>query len=217
MIAKHVGHLEERTGARLLNRTTRQVRPTDIGLAYYDRCVAVLGSIEEAESLAGADTAEPRGNLRITAPVEFGNAHLAPIVAEFMERNPRITLALDFSNRVVDIVQEGYDVAIRIARSLDTALVGRRLATSRFHVVASPRYLERHGRPATPDQLADHACLTFAMPVPWDVWEITRAGAAAKIKIDRAALFRPVRKLCVSPSRSAPESARCRLSCAART
>lgn len=184
MITKHVGHLESRTGARLLSRTTRQVRPTDVGIAYFDRCVAILAGIEEAESLASADTAEPRGTLKITAPVEFGNTHLAPIAAEFMQRHPQIVLVLDFSNRVVDVVQEGYDVAIRVARSLDTSLIGRRLATSRFHVVASPDYLERHGRPATPQQLAEHACLTFAVPAPWDEWHFVGNGETISVKMN---------------------------------
>jgi DNA-binding transcriptional LysR family regulator len=184
MITKHVGHLESRTGARLLNRTTRQVRPTEVGAAYFDRCVAILAGIEEAENLAGADTAEPRGTLKITAPVEFGNAHLAPIAADFMERHPQIKLVLDFSNRIVDVVQEGYDVAIRVAQSLDTALIGRRLATSRFHVVASPRYLERHGRPERPEQLADHECLTFAVPAPWGEWRFARGGESTAVKIN---------------------------------
>jgi DNA-binding transcriptional LysR family regulator len=183
MVTKHIGHLETRTGSRLLNRTTRQVRPTEIGQAYYDRCVALLAGIEEAENLAGIETAAPRGTLKVTAPAEFGNAHLAPIAAEFMQRHPGVSLTLDFSNRIVDLVQEGFDIAIRVARTLDTALVGRRLATSRFHVVASPQYLAAHGRPATPRDLADHACLTFAVPAPWDEWQFTRGGETSKVKM----------------------------------
>lgn len=184
MVTKHIGHLESRTGARLLNRTTRQVRPTEAGAAYFDRCVALLAGIEEAESLASEDTTVPRGTLKVTAPVEFGNAHLAPLVAEFMQQHPQIKLVLDFSNRVVDLVQEGYDVAIRVAQSLDTTLVGRRLATSHFHVVASPHYLATHGRPETPKALADHACLTFAVPTPWDAWQFTRDGETTTVKIN---------------------------------
>lgn len=183
MVTKHVDHLEARTGARLLSRTTRQVRPTDIGHAYYDRCAAILAGIEEAESLASAATVEPRGTLKITAPVEFGNMHIAPIATDFMGRHGQIDLVLDFSNRIVDLVQEGYDVAIRIARRLDTSLIGRRLATSRIHIVASPHYLERHGRPATPHDLADHSCLTFAMPMPWDEWHFSANGVSSKVKI----------------------------------
>jgi len=183
MVTKHVGHLEERTGARLLNRTTRLVRPTEAGAAYFERCTAILASVEEAESLAGEDTAIPRGTLKVTAPVEFGNTHLAPIAADFMQQHPQIKLVLDFSNRVVDLVQEGYDVAIRVAQSLDTALVGRQLAVSRFHIVASPRYLEKHGRPETPQALAEHACLTFAVPTSWDEWRFTRDGETTKVKI----------------------------------
>lgn len=183
MVTKHVDHLERRTGARLLTRTTRHVRATEAGQAYYERCVALLAGIEEAETLAGADTAEPRGRLRLTAPVEFGNAHLAPLVGTFLERHAGIDLDLDFSNRVVDIVQEGFDLAIRVATSLDTALVGRRLATSRFHVVASPGYLARHGRPAAPTALAAHACLAFTVPTPRDEWRLTKDGETVAVSI----------------------------------
>lgn len=184
MVTKHIAHLEDRVGARLLNRTTRQVRPTDAGQDYLERCLALLAGIEEAESIAGAATRAPKGTLRVTAPVEFGNAHLAPLVTPFMQRYPDITLALDFTNRLVDLVQEGYDVAIRIAQTLDTGLIGRRLATSRFHVVASPAYLERHGRPPTPQAVAEHACLTFGLPTLWSEWPFARDGATTKVRIE---------------------------------
>lgn len=183
MVTKHVAHLEARTGARLLNRTTRQVRPTDVGEAYHARCVALLAGVEEAEAEAGARTTEPSGTLRITAPVEFGNAHLAPLMGVFMTLHPRIEIVLDLTNRAVDLVQEGFDVAIRIARSLDTGLVGKRLATSRFHVVASPGYLRAHGRPTEPKDLARHACLTFGLPAPREVWPFERDGRLEEVRI----------------------------------
>jgi len=184
MVTKHVAHLESRTGARLLNRTTRQVRTTEAGQAYYERCVELMAGIEEAESAAGAATAQPRGTLRVTAPVEFGNAHLAGLAAQFMQREAAVTLMLDFSNRVVDIVEEGYDVAIRIAESLDTRLAGRKLATSRMHAVASPQYLRRHGRPRTPAALADRPGLCFAVPAPRDTWRFAREGRALKVAVN---------------------------------
>ena len=183
MITKHVVHLEGRVGARLLNRTTRHVRPTEAGQAYYERCTELLTGIEEAENAAGAVTAEPRGTLRVTAPVEFGNAHLAPLIAQFLRRYPETALMLDFTNRFADIVEEGYDLAIRIAKTLDSTLVARKLATSRMHVVASPEYLQRRGKPRTPQALKDHDCLCFNVPVAWDEWAFAKDGESFTVKV----------------------------------
>jgi DNA-binding transcriptional LysR family regulator len=183
MVTKHVAHLERRTGARLLNRTTRHVRATDAGQTYYERCVGILAGVAEAESEAGADSLHPAGTLRVTAPVEFGNAHVAPLVGNFMNAHPDLELLLDLTNRTVDLVQEGYDVALRIAENLDTALVGRRLATSRFHIVASPDYLDRHGRPQKPEDLGTHVCLTFALPTVRDEWPFECEGLRTSVKI----------------------------------
>lgn len=183
MVSKHIGHLEKRTGARLLNRTTRQVRPTEAGATYFEQCTAILRSIDAAEAEAGADTNMPRGTLRITAPTEFGNLHLPLVIAAFLERHPAIDITLDLTNRSVDIVQEGYDLAIRIARDLDTSLVGRCIALSRFHIVASPAYLEREGHPTEPAELARRHCLTFAVPHPWTTWSFRHGGEAQQVKI----------------------------------
>lgn len=183
MVSKHIAHLETRTGARLLNRTTRQVRPTEAGALYFEQCTAILRNIEAAEAEAGADTSMPCGTLRITAPVEFGNLKLLQVIAAFLERYPAIDIALDLTNRSVDMVQEGYDVAIRIARDLDTSLVGRRIALSRFHIVASPAYLEREGHPVVPAELARRDCLTFAVPQPWTTWSFSHGGEAQNVKI----------------------------------
>lgn len=183
MVTKHVTYLENRIGARLLQRTTRHVRLTEPGQLYLERCLSILADVEEAESVAGADSVAPHGTLRVTSPVEFGNMHLAPLAARFMERHPGIDLMLDFSNRAVDVVQEGYDVAVRIASALDTSLIGRRLARSRFHIVASPDYLERHGRPSAPANLAGHPCLTFALPDVRDRWPFTRDGETTQVRV----------------------------------
>lgn len=170
MVAKHVNSLEERTGARLLDRTTRMVRPTVSGLAYYERLIAVLDAVDEADAEAGADTAVPRGRLRLTAPAELGQEHIAPIIVDFMERYPGVSVVSDFTNRQVDLVQEGFDLAIRVANSLDTSLIGRKLATSRFFVVASPELLAKTGLPETPETLARLPTLTFAIPAPRVHW-----------------------------------------------
>lgn len=183
MVTKHVTYLEERVGARLLHRTTRHVRPSDAGQLYLERCQSILAEIDEAESLAGAESTRLGGTLRVTAPVEFGNLHLAPLAGAFMQRHAGIDLVLDLSNRTVDLVQEGYDIAVRIADSLDTGLIGRRLATSRFHVVASPTYVEAHGSPSAPAELAAHACLAFAVPSVRDQWHFAGQGGETRVKI----------------------------------
>src|SRR5687768_1020612 len=130
MVTKHVAHLERRIGALLLHRTTRQVRPTEVGQAYFERCLALLSDLEAAESEASAGVTTPRGPLRVTAPNEF-SPYLGQMTAEFLRLYPEVDLSLDFSNRFVNVVEEGYDVAIRISASLDSSLVGRRIATSR--------------------------------------------------------------------------------------
>lgn len=170
MVAKHVNSLEERTGARLLDRTTRTVRPTVSGHAYYERLLAILDALDDADAEAGADTAVPRGRLRLTAPTELGQEHVAPIIAEFMELYPGVSIVSDFTNRQVDLVQEGFDLAVRVASSLDTGLIGRKLATSRFFVVASPDLLAKTGLPETPEAFTWLPTLTFAIPSPRLHW-----------------------------------------------
>jgi DNA-binding transcriptional LysR family regulator len=183
MVAKHLAHLEDRTGARLLDRTTRSVRPTPAGQAYLERVTAILEAIEEAEGLAASDTSALRGTLRLTAPVEFGQEHLAPLVIEFMALHPEVVVVADFSNRTVDLVQEGFDLAIRIASTLDTALIGRRLASSGFFVVASPSCLERTGRPESPEDLAHRPALSFASPAPRLDSPWRREGASGAVRV----------------------------------
>ncbi|MFC1460196.1 LysR family transcriptional regulator [Microvirga arabica] len=182
MVTKHVAHLEKRIGALLLHRTTRQVRPTEVGQAYFERCLALLSDFEAAESEASAGVTTPRGPLRVTAPNEF-SPYLGQMTAEFLRLYPEVDLTFDFSNRFVNIVEEGYDVAIRISASLDSSLVGRRIALSRAHIVASPRYIEQHGRPESPEMLADHPCLSYGMPSPSDEWIFQKDNETKKIRI----------------------------------
>lgn len=183
MVAKHVGHLEGRTGVRLLDRTTRSVRPTPEGQLYFEKVTAILDAIDEAEGVIGVDVRAARGTLRLTAPVELGQDHLAPLVVDFMSRHPAISVVADFTNRKVDLVQEGFDVAIRVAPALDTALIGRKLATSRFHVVASPDCIACHGIPASPSALAAMPALTFSQPSPRLDWPWRQDGAEGKVRI----------------------------------
>ncbi len=180
---KHVGHLEQRVGARLLNRSTRSLSLTEAGRAYYERCVELLQGIAEAEGLATAATATPAGILRMTAPVEFGNLHLAPLVPVYLARHPAAGVTLDLANRVVDLVEEEMDLAVRIAQTMDSRLVARRLASSALRVVAAPAYLDRRGRPAKPADLAEHDCLVFAYPTPWDRWPFARRREKLEVPV----------------------------------
>lgn len=161
MAGKHVSTLEERVGARLLNRTTRRQSLTEIGQIFYERCKALLADAEAAESVAQELSASPRGRLRITAPVTFGANCLAPLIARYLKGHPHVRVDLTLTDRFVDLIDEGYEAAIRLGALTDSSLIGRQLMPYRLLVCASPDYLAAHGEPRTPHELADHACLSF--------------------------------------------------------
>lgn len=160
-VSRKVSQLESRLGVRLLQRTTRKVKPTELGAAYFERCARILAEAEEAERSVSQEQETPRGLLRVSAPVETGTAPLGALMAEYLELFPQVQLEMDLSNRMVDLVEEGYDIAIRAGNLPDSSLVARRLGTARFIVSASPAYLEQHGRPETPDDLKRHHCLLY--------------------------------------------------------
>lgn len=163
MVSKHVAALERRLGVMLLARTTRRVVPTEAGRRFHAHCSEILRAVEEAEQEVGVQALEPAGCLRITAPVEFGQRQLAPLLPPLLDKHPRLSIHLDLTNRLVDLVEEGLDVAIRVAPQLDSALHGRQVTASRLLLVAAPGYLQRHGAPATPESLGQHATLSFAL------------------------------------------------------
>ncbi|MDH4189282.1 MAG: LysR family transcriptional regulator [Betaproteobacteria bacterium] len=156
VVSRRLAALEARLGARLLNRTTRSLRLTDEGAAYYDACARILAEVEEADAAVSARRTEPQGVLKVAMPASFGHRHIAPLVPEFAARYPKIQLALSLSDRAVNLVEEGFDLAIRIAELEDSALAARKLAPNRRVVCASPEYLRRRGTPHTPDDLAKH-------------------------------------------------------------
>ena len=169
LVSRRLAALETRLGVRLINRTTRSLHLTDDGATYYEACARVLADIEEADATVSAGRVEPRGALRVALPASFGLQHIAPLVPRFAERYPQIQLALSLSDRTVNLIEEGFDLAVRIAHLEDSSLTARKLAPNRRVVCASPAYLARHGAPRTPDELARHNCLTttdFAMN--WD-------------------------------------------------
>lgn len=162
MVSRLVASLESELGVRLLQRTTRSVTPTEAGRAYVERCQRILADLEEADQLVSQLQAVPKGILRISAPMSFGIRHLAPALPPFFHRFPEVRLDLSLSDRFVDLVEEGFDVALRIGRLADSSLVARRLCPVRMCVCASPAYLESHGTPQTPEDLPGHECLMSA-------------------------------------------------------
>ena len=169
LVSRRLAALESRLGVRLINRTTRSLHLTDDGATYYEACARVLADIEEADATVSAGRVEPRGALRVALPASFGLQHIAPLIPRFAERYPQIQLALSLSDRTVNLIEEGFDLAVRIAHLEDSSLTARKLAPNRRVVCASPAYLKRHGAPQTPQELTQHNCLTttdFAMN--WD-------------------------------------------------
>ncbi|HIJ61306.1 MAG TPA: LysR family transcriptional regulator [Rhodospirillaceae bacterium] len=162
VISRQISALETRLGARLFHRTTRSLSLTEVGLAYLERCQRILSDIEEADGSVSALQATPRGRLRVNAPMSFAIHHLAPLVPSFLERYPEVDLDMEMNDRYVNLIEEGFDLAIRIGRLEDSSLIARQLAPSRLVLCASPDYLRHHGRPETPDDLATHCCLTYS-------------------------------------------------------
>ena len=169
VVSRKLGALEARLGVRLLNRTTRRIALTDEGARYHEACLRILAEIEEADAEAAARRVEPQGVLKVALPASFGHKHIAPLIPHFAERYPRVHLALRLSDRTVNVVDEGFDLAIRIAELQDSSLAARKLAPNRRVVCASPTYLLRHGTPDTPHDLVKHNCLTTTeFHMNWD-------------------------------------------------
>jgi DNA-binding transcriptional LysR family regulator len=176
MVGKHIRQLEERLGARLLTRTTRRQSLTEIGRQYAERCRLILADIKAAESGAEAMRSTPRGTLRLSAPVSFGTLRLAPALTDYLALYPEVSLELNLNDRVIDLVEEGYDAAVRIGDLEDSGLVARLLQPYRMLLCASPEYLQRAGTPRTPADLAHHQCLDFT-PLNRRVrWSLEGAG-----------------------------------------
>lgn len=160
-VSKQVSRLEDRLGVQLLNRTTRQVTVTEAGEQFYERVTSILVEVEDAEAQAAAVQYTPRGTLRVSIPMSFGLRYLSPLVAEFALDNPMVAFDIDLNDRKVDVVAEGFDVAVRIGQLADSSLIARKLAPFRLYTVASPEYLSQHGRPEHPSDLGDHDCLLY--------------------------------------------------------
>lgn len=183
LASKQIQSLEDNLGVRLLNRTTRRVSLTDPGKNYYARVNDVLNALAEAEAEAAELQIEPRGRMRVSVPISFAVRHLAPALAEFQKRFPRVELELGLNDRLVDIVDEGYDLAIRIGRLADSSLVARRIARASLVAVAAPAYLERAGTPKHPDDIAAHNALIYTLSQKPGEWTFTREGETVQVKL----------------------------------
>jgi len=172
-ISKYVIELEEELGVQLLNRTTRSVSPTENGQLYYERCLAILADLEEADALVGQHQAEPRGLLRVNAPMSFGTLHLSGALGDFMEKCPALQIQLVLGDEFLDPVQEGFDVTLRIADPPSSSLVARRIAPMRRIICAAPSYLERRGMPEHPTELRDHDCLSYGYLATGNQWKLS--------------------------------------------
>jgi DNA-binding transcriptional LysR family regulator len=183
MVSNHVQALEDRLGARLLHRTTRRVSLTEVGKAYYDRCVRILADIEQADDIAGALQSTPRGTLRIytaTHIVQF----VAPVVTQFLAAYPEVKVDLSMGERTIDMIEEGFDLAVRLTPPPDSSLIVRSLATWRHVLCCSHGYLEQHGRPQQLSDLAERNCVRHVNYPYQNEWRFTdRRGAPAAVKV----------------------------------
>ncbi|MGL4234765.1 LysR family transcriptional regulator [Tabrizicola sp.] len=168
--SKLVARLESDLGVQLLNRTTRALSPTEMGLAYFNRMRVILDDIEALDVATKASSAEPTGRLRITAPIAFGAARLTPALLAFAKAHPRIELDVQYTDRLANLIDEGFDAAVRIGAPADSSLIARKIGEARIVVVAAPTYLAEVGEPADPPVLKDHACIidtNFREPTRW--------------------------------------------------
>jgi DNA-binding transcriptional LysR family regulator len=176
--SRHVAELEAHLKTRLLNRTTRRVNLTESGRAFYERAVQLLADLDEAEQEALRAAVVPRGTVRLTAPVNFGMRHLAPVIADFLAAHAEVRFDVSLSDRLVDLVEEGYDLAIRVGAPGGENLVARKLGETRLVPCASPAYLAKHGAPRAPQDLANHNCFTYEYLSPRGLWRFRDAAGA---------------------------------------
>jgi DNA-binding transcriptional LysR family regulator len=182
-VSKAVMELEQLLGARLLDRTTRRVGPTEAGLAYYQRCVDILAAIEETELQVSRLHDEPKGVLKVNAPMSFGAMYLGAAISNFMAAYPDLKVELTLNDRFIDPIEEGVDVTIRIATLEDSSLIARKLAPARRVLVASPAYLASNSEPLTPEDLAHHRCLNYGHSTMLQRWLLTHDGEEIVVPI----------------------------------
>ncbi len=184
-ISRHVAALEDHLGARLLNRTTRRLSMTDVGQEFFNRAQAIFADVSEAEAIAGQNSAKPSGQLRISAPLSFGIAKLSQWLPGFVARYPDLKLDIDLSDHLVDLANDGIDVAVRIGRqAASTNVISRRLGSISAEICASPDYLKRRGTPTSPQELSQHQTTSFTYLSTGDSWTLTnKRGQTETVRI----------------------------------
>ncbi len=181
-VSKAVSRIEARLGARLINRTSRQLALTDAGRQLAGRAAHILAEGEAVEDAALAQATMPRGLVRLAAPISFGVLHLAPLLPEFLATYPEVAVDLHLSDAMVDLIGEGFDAAIRLAVLPDSSLVARRLCEMPRYLVGSPTYLDKHGRPRHPLHLAEHRCIIYSYSMTAETWRFTKDGRPATVR-----------------------------------
>ncbi len=183
-VSRRLAELESRLGVQLFQRTTRRLNLTDSGRSFYERCLRILADLDEAEQSVSQQHGALSGKLRVALPLSFGLLHLVPLINAFAQEHPELEFDLDFNDRQIDLMQEGFDVAVRIATLADSSLIARRISVVRHMVCASPAYLAQHGTPKTPQELANHACLGYSNLATPDIWAYTDAKKiAGRVKV----------------------------------
>jgi DNA-binding transcriptional LysR family regulator len=183
-LSRQITELEQHLGVRLLNRTTRRLSLTESGQSYYERCVTLLADVQEAEAIAGQAAAQPRGTVRLTCSHNMAEKRVAPAIAAFVARYPDVKFDLVIADRIVDLVDEGFDLAIRVGQVGSDRLVARRLGSMQLLLCAAPAYLARYGAPRTPQELAGHNALSYAYAGTPRVWRFTdAAGTLLEVRV----------------------------------
>jgi DNA-binding transcriptional LysR family regulator len=183
-VSRRLADLEGRLSVQLFRRTTRTLKVTDTGQGFYERCLRILADVEEAELAVSQAHGTLRGRLRVAVPLSFGLGHLGPAMDAFLREHPEVEFDLDLNDRQLDLLAEGFDLAVRIAELRDSTLIARRLAPVRHVVCASPAYLAQHGTPSGAAELTDHACLVYANAPSPGVWEYQDpAGRPGRVQV----------------------------------
>ncbi len=180
-VTRLIAALEDRIGARLLQRTTRQVALTDVGARYLERVRRILADVEEAEGSAQAERTRPSGRLVVSAPIGFGRRHVSPVMSAYLTRYPEVSGELRLSDRMINLVEDGVDLAIRIGHLADSTLVGRHVGEMRRIVVASSGYLKQHGEPRTPQAIASHETIQFGATAAQPDWHFVEGGKEVRV------------------------------------
>jgi DNA-binding transcriptional LysR family regulator len=180
-VTRLIAALEDRLGARLLQRTTRKVALTDVGARYLERARRILADVEEAESSAEGERTKPGGRLVVSAPIGFGRLHVSPVMSAYLKRYPEVSAELRLSDRMINLVEEGVDLAVRIAHLPDSTLVARHVGEMRRIVVASPDYLKRRGEPKSPGAVASHDTIQFGAMTAAPDWRFVEDGREIRV------------------------------------